>query len=637
MIYIAKERCMTTRNNLLIFILFAALGACAFGASRYSNRMENMSDLPADIESCQQRIRELTKRVETLTAITSTHEPHAVIAQQQRTIEELQKQIEELKAEQEKLQRLLDRLIKGNRSERQLLSSPLQTLLPFEDQAELEAAQAEAEAEAEALLDEKGNGKGKNSKTRKRRSEGLPVHLPRKEIIAAIADELAVCSIHGPRQLIGYDETEKLVRIPAQLFVQVTKYPKLCCAGCAECGIHSPERPTGFVEGDRFDTSIAATIVQAKWDHHMPIYRQQDIFAGSGWTPARSTLLNIVTSVCFVIGPLVEHMKRMVQADVGVGIDDTSCRMLLPKVEPVVIEGDTKSKRLLDKFREAKASGATSLIAKMWVYSGLSEAPYNIFDFRVSRHRDGPDEFFANSRCVVQGDCFSGNTSVVLQSDERLKFAACWGHARRKLVEAKTYKQERETLIGLIQKLYDIETRGATLSAEERQSLRQRESTLVLKGMRTYLDSPTVTMALPKSDFVEAVRYIKNHWEALGLYVEDGRLPIDNNRIEQLMKQVAMGRKAWLFVGNVEAGERSAMLMSLVSSAKRHDLDVWMYLKDILDQLLAGETDYAKLLPDRWKADHPEAVRQYRVEERRDKADRKQLDAARRRLLASKS
>lgn len=97
-----------------------------------------------------------------------------------------------------------------------------------------------------------------------------------------------------------------------------------------------------------------------------------------------------------------------------------------------------------------------------------------------------------------------------------------------------------------------------------------------------------------------------------------------------------MGHKAWLFVGNVEAGERNAMLMSLVSSAKRHDLDAFAYIKDILDQLLAGETDYEKLLPVRWKVDHPDAVRQYRVEERRDKADRKQINAARRRLLASK-
>lgn len=101
--------------------------------------------------------------------------------------------------------------------------------------------------------------------------------------------------------------------------------------------------------------------------------------------------------------------------------------MLLPDVEPAAIEGDAKNKRLIEKERKARQNGSTSLLAKIWVYSGLATAPYNIFDFRVSRNRDGPDEFFANSRCIVQGDCFFGNTSVVIHSDERLTFVACWG------------------------------------------------------------------------------------------------------------------------------------------------------------------------------------------------------------------
>ena len=100
------------------------------------------------------------------------------------------------------------------------------------------------------------------------------------------------------------------------------------------------------------------------------------------------------------------------------------------------------------------------------------------------------------------------------------------------------------------------------------------------------------------------------------------------------MKQVALGRKAWLFVGNVSAGEQSAKLMTLVSGARRHDLDVGVYIQDILDQLLAGCTDFNRLLPDVWKQSHPEAIRQYRVEERRNEAERKQYLAANRRLAA---
>jgi len=258
----------------------------------------------------------------------------------------------------------------------------------------------------------------------------------------------------------------------------------------------------------------------------------------------------------------------------------------------VLFAGDLKTQRFLDKIAEARAKGEDTLLAKMWVYSGLHHAPYNIFDFRVSRHRDGPDEFLRGSHCKVQADCFSGNTSVIVHSDGRLEFVACWSHARRKVKNAQTHRAEADTLEAMIHALYDIETRGKTLSWEARQELRQRESTVVLRAIEKWLDSAPLAMILPKSDFAEAVRYIRNHWEALNAYVRDGRVPIDNNSGEQLMKQVALGRKAWLFMGTVEAGERSAKMMSLVSSARRQDLNVWAYIKDVLDRLLAGETDY---------------------------------------------
>ena len=136
---------------------------------------------------------------------------------------------------------------------------------------------------------------------------------------------------------------------------------------------------------------------------------------------------------------------------------------------------------------------------------------------------------------------------------------------------------------------------------------------------------------LPKSKLAEALGYLRNHWDPLRVYLGDGRLPIDNNEVEQLMKQVAIGRKNWLFVGSVAAGERAADFLTLVSSAVRNDLEVWAYLKDVLDRLLAGSTDYDSLLPHVWRAAHPDCIRQYRVEERRDRADREQrLRAARR-------
>ena len=175
---------------------------------------------------------------------------------------------------------------------------------------------------------------------------------------------------------------------------------------------------------------MAAAVVDYKWGQYIPIYRQQDVFANCGWTPQRSTLLNLVTATEFVIDPLLDLMKRRVQNDVGIGFDETSCRMLLPQVDPKLDPSDPKSVRLAEKILETRAKGDRSLLAKMWVYSGLHNAAYNIFDFRVSRHRDGPDDFFQQSQnCKVLGDCFSGNRSVVLRSDGRLEFVACWSHA----------------------------------------------------------------------------------------------------------------------------------------------------------------------------------------------------------------
>ena len=579
-----------------------------FSMSEHAN-VPGDSELPNDLASCR-----------------------AIIDAQRATIAAQAQQLEALTAEQDKLRKLIQRLVNGNRSERRVLDDPNQSWLPFENNAEFQEARAEAEAEAQAIV-EKYTATRK-PQARKPRRESFPSHLRREERIMPAAAALSHCGMHGPRQLIGYDATETLVYSRPELYVVVKKYPKYACAGEPACGVASPERPTSLVEGDRYDTSVAATIIDAKWFHHLPVYRQQDLFAGSGWAPGRSTLLNIVRQVAFVITPLIESMTRLVQQDIGVGLDETSCRMLLPRETP--LGDDLKSRRLAEKVAEARAAGQDSLLAKMWVYSGLHAAPYNIFDFRVSRHRDGPDDFFRHSQCKVQGDCFSGNRSVVLNSDGRLEFVACWGHARRKFVEATTYAAERDLLLGMIQALYDVETRAKDKSWQERQALRQSESTIILESIRRWLDSEPLGAVLPKSDFAEALRYLRNHWQALNAYVSDGRIPIDNNGVERLMKQVAMGRKAWLFVASVGGGEQSAQMMTLASSARRHDLDVWLYIKDVLDQLLAGSTDYRSLLPDVWKQSHPEAVRDYRVAERRDKADRKQVAAAKRRLAIPK-
>jgi hypothetical protein len=356
------------------------------------------------------------------------------------------------------------------------------------------------------------------------------------------------------------------------------------------------------------------------------------LFAGSGWTPTRSTLLNILIAAELVLRPMAEYYRKYAFSCGGLGCDETPVTLIVPTVLPAIDKDDPRSQRIHEVLSKAQEQNRPSVSARMWAYRPF-ELPVNVFDFTVSRHRDGPDEVLQNYAGVLMADCWSGFQKIELRSESRILRAACWAHVRRKVFEARSsHPQQASLFLAMIRELYDIEDRGKPLSPEERLALRQRESVPVLARIRAALDNEALTRVLPKSVFAEALGYMRNHWDALNVFVSDGRMPIDNNDVEQLMKQVALGRKNWIFLGSVEAGVRTATLMTIISTALRNDLDVWAYVKDVLDQLLAGCTDYESLRADVWKQSHPEAVRQYRADERRDQADRKQFHRAQRRL-----
>ena len=592
-------------------------------------------EIPDDLQACQVLIAQLAATVETqnhtietqnqkLDAHVHTIESHA------QTIDELQKEKQELELT---IVELLQRAFR-RRSER-YLADPNQLRLDFGDTPEAaDAAEGLAEAIEECdTLETIPEHTRRRRRLRKARREKLPEHLPRYEVEAPTPDDVKTCPLHGPRKLIGYDLVETLELERPKLRVRVTKYPKFACEDEPQCGVASPERPTGLVEGNRYDTSVAAEVITAKYGYHLPTYRQQDAFAGSGWTPARSTLLNLLVASAFVIRPLCEHFKRLVIDSGILGTDDTTVTLLLPKDIPKPVPGEAKSERIFEVFSKARAEGKPSVSARMWAYRSLT-IPLNVFDFTVSHHRDGPDLFLAEFRGKLMADCYSGYQGIDLRSAGAIERGACTAHARRKVFEARhVYPRQASELLGMFQQLYDIEDRAKMMSPEERRLLREREAAPVWESLRAWLDRDAASDApvLPKSRLGQALTYLRNHWDPLRLYLGDGRLPIDNNDVEQLMKQIALGRKNWLFVGSVAAGERAADFMTLVSSAVRNDLDVWAYVKDVLDQLLAGSTDYESLRPDVWKQSHPESVREYRAIERRDRADRKQRRRAHRR------
>jgi len=555
----------------------------------------------------------------------------ALIEQLASTIVEQSQKLDALAEAKQQLELKLAEMIQQafrRRSER-YIEHPDQLRFDFQNSPSAEdAAQGLADAvfqAKEVVVEEHRRRTGPAAQT------GLPKNLERYVVEAPVEGEVSHCPSHGERVIIGYDEVETLEYQRPKLRVRVTRYAKFACRGKPDCGVSSPERAEGLVAGDRYDTTVAAEIITGKYAYHCPIYRKQDYFAGSGWTPSRSTLLNILSAAAGVISPLTEHMKRVLLAGDLIGTDDTSVTLILPPTIPKPIEGDLKSIRIHEVFSEAVAEGKPSVTARMWAYRGVL-IPINVFDFTVSRHRDGPDAFLEGFCGKLMADCYSGYQGIALRSTGKIQRGACVSHARRKVFEARdNYPLESSLLLAWFQRIYDVEDRAKAMSAEERLALRQSESSAIWEEMRAWLDGADAARVLPKSQLGKALSYLRNHWDALCLSLGDGRMPIDNNEVEQLMKQVAIGRKNWIFVGSVAAGEQAAALLTLVSSAHRNDLDVWEYVNDVLGQLLAGCIDYDRLLPHVWKEDHPEAVRKYRNTDRRDRADRKQRRRAQRR------
>ena len=544
------------------------------------------------------------------------------------------RQLEEKNRQLEKDYAQLYRERFGRKSER-YIADPDQLRIDFGDTDDAaDAADGLAEAVEEAGLKVK-----EHTRRKRRTNNAFPAHLPRVEKVrdADAADK--ICPTHGEKQLLPesmWDVLEKMVLIPPRLEVHVIKYKKYACKNQPQCGVASAERPTGIVEGDKYDTSVATQIITHKYAYFLTLYRLQNMFAGSGWAPSRSLMLNILINCAMIIEPLLAYFKRTLQGDSIVACDDTGIKLLYPKVPPAFDLNDPKQKRAAEVFDKALKEKKSSINAKMWAYRGVN-VKLNVFDFTVSRHRDGPELFFEDYSGTILGDCWHGFGAIAANSDGSIVRAACNAHARRKFEQATDYPADRKKWLDWYWQLYDFESEAKEESLEGDALLSHRRSKQkpVWDAMRTELDSiddRTEQVVLPKSDLRKALNYLDNHWTELTRYLDDPQLPLDNNDCEQLMREVAIGRKNWIFAGSLVGGERNAGFLTLVSSAHRNNIDVWAYVDDVLKRLLDGETDYEPLLPWNWAAAHPESVRTYREQERRDKQIRQREKRQARRL-----
>jgi transposase len=423
-------------------------------------------------------------------------------------------------------------------------------------------------------------------------------HLPQVRIEHDLPDAEKVCACcGGPRRRIGEDVSRQLEFVPAKFEVLVHVLPKYACPRCGD-GVASPPVPAKPVPGGIAGPGLVASVLVGKFADHLPLYRLEDILFRHKVAIARSTLCDWVRNAADLLEPLAALQRARVLLSDILWTDDTHV--------PVLVAGTPGSRR-----------------ARFWVYIGPSDAPYGVYDFTMSRARDGPAEFLKDYRGHLQADAYGGYDGIFAGSGDSIVEVACWAHARRKFFEARSNApREAHHVLEWIRQLYDIEDRGRELSAADRRALRGREALPVLDRIAAYLDE-IAPRVLPKSSLGKALTYERNQRAALRRYATDGRLTIDNNVSERTLRLQAIGRKNWEFLGSERAGPRAATLFTILAGAKRHRLEPWAYLRDAILRMCSGTSDLEGLLPDRWAAAHPECVLEYRLEESRRKAARK--------------
>jgi transposase len=382
----------------------------------------------------------------------------------------------------------------------------------------------------------------------------LPAHLPRRRIEIDVAHADQQCACGHAKTRIGESVSEKLDYEPASFVVIETVRAKYACPRCHEGVVEAPGPPQA-VEKSLAGEGLLAHVVVSKYVDHLPLYRLEQIFAREGIDLARTTLCGWVADVATALTPIGEQLRREITAVSYLQTDDTTITVLDER--------------------------GGSFKGRLWTYLDPLGRQV-VFDATATHEREGPEEFLAPFCGALQADAYTGYDA--LYQSGRVHEIGCWAHARRRFVDAFLTDGSAARMVALIQQLYQVEHAAADLTADARQALRREQSVPLLARIETERDDLTRTV-LPKSPLGDAVRYLTNQWGALQRYVDDGRVAIDNNRAENQLRVVAVGRKNWLFAGSFEGARRAALLYSLVQSCKLVDVPPFAYLKDVLLRL----------------------------------------------------
>lgn len=424
--------------------------------------------------------------------------------------------------------------------------------------------------------------------TRKPKSVGhrqeVLENLPTEVIEYHLPEEEQVCSCCGEAMHeMSSNSRDEVVIIPAQL--KVIKHVSFIysCRNCERNEINTPiitaPAPKALIPKSLASASAVAYIMSQKYTEAMPLYRQEKHFERLGIDLPRATLSNWMLKGGEMLEPIFNCMhKRLLNLDIA-HADETTLQVLRE-------DGRTTENK-----------------SYMWLYrSGRGDPPIVLFEYQPTRSGKNPKLFLEGFAGHLHVDGYSGYNDI-----KAVTLVGCWAHARRKFVDSlnvipQAQRDNPNHLANIALKyvsgLYKIEEELCDASPEHRKVVRTQRSAAILNEFKVWLDRES-TLALPKSLIGAALTYCKNQWPKLIEFLTDGRLEIDNNRAERSIKPFVIGRKNWLFSNTARGAKTSAIIYSIIETAKENGLDPFAYLKHVFEQLQKNDSNKAidDLLP----------------------------------------
>jgi transposase len=432
--------------------------------------------------------------------------------------------------------------------------------------------QAPAEEEAAPAL----------RKKRAAKRDRLPEGLPEERIVI---DPPEVLASPEDWRLIGSEETVKLDVEPMRFIKVVIERRKYVRRDGCGAPVIAPA-PEQLIPGSFASASLLARISTGKFADHQPLYRQEQIYAREGIVLSRKTMCCWVWRTADWVRIIYEQLRLEVLEADYLQADETPIKYLSP--------GNGKTK-----------------VGYLWVY--LDPGRCVFFEWHAGRGAECLEDMLGGFDGTLQTDGYIAYRSHdrARPDGRKLKLGGCWAHARRGFHRAQDESALAKAALRDIQELYRVEAelREGGASAQQREVRRQAESAPQLAALKAKLEAQR-PQHLPKSLTGKAISYALDRWDALTLYVGNGKMEIDNNLVENAIRPSAIGKKNWLFFGSESGGWQNAVMYTVVQNCKMHGINPEEYLKDVLGRLPHIKAEEAReLTPAKWLAARTPASR----------------------------